>query len=122
MPFSEFALLPLANVRELRLGYYYKSQWSHTEVLNPSFFPVLEVFAVTCKTGLSLLLSPLLSNPLSFLSLYTLEFLDCGISGAFMEELTRFASTRKNATTTSAWLRRVVIIESQGSFPTATSI
>ena len=121
IPFSEFALLPVANVRELHLGYH-KSQWSHTEVFNPSFFPALEVFVITCKTWLSHLLSPLLSNPSFPPSLKTLVFLDCDISAAFMEELTRFASSRKNTTTTSTWLRYVIIIEPQCSFLTTTSI
>jgi hypothetical protein len=117
-PFVEFPLLPLTNVREFHLKQVYGSKWG---TFDPPFLPALETFAVHCKTGASgHLLSLLFSNPSFSPSLKTLAFLNCTLSGDFMEALTRFASDRKN--TTSAWLRRVVIVDSRGKLPTEASI
>jgi len=119
--FTEFPLLPLANVREFRL--IHRRSWK-TPHLSPmthhlSFFPSLETLAVECETSIPQL-STLLSNPSSPPSLTTLAFLNCNLSDRFMEELTRFASDRKN--TASARLHHVVIVDSGGKFPSAASI
>ena len=120
-PSVESHLLPLTSVREFRLIHPKSAQVSSRhDVFNPSFFPALEALAVACGTWASHILSNLLSNPSFPPSLKTLAFLNCNLSGDFMEELTRFASDRKN--TTSAKLRRVVIIDSQGNLPTIASI
>jgi len=115
-PFMEFPVLPLTNVRELRLV--------HSEppvVFYPSSFPALETLTIERNTDLSHLFCALLNPSLSpSPSLETLEFRDCILTEEFMEELTRFASDRRN--TTSAWLRRVVIGPRDGKFPTADSI
>jgi len=119
--FTEFPLLPLANVREFRL--IHRGSWK-TPHLSPmthhlSFFPSLETLAVECEAGIPQL-STLLSNPSSHPSLTTLAFLNCNLSNRFVEELTRFASDRKN--TASARLHHVVIVDSGGKFPSAASI
>ena len=82
--------------------------------------PALEALTIKCEHVLSPLFSTLFSNPSSSPSLKTLAFLDCTLGEDFMEELTQFASNRKNST--SAWLYRVVIINSQGSLPGIASI
>jgi len=120
-PFVGFPLLTLANVREFRL---INHELSETPRLSPithylSFFPSLKTLAVECETNTPYL-STLLSNPPSSPSLTTLAFFNCGLSESFMEELTRFASDRKN--TTSSRLHRVVIVDSGGKFPSAASI
>jgi len=66
---------------------------------------------------MSYLFSALWSNPSSCPLLKNIAFLDCDITEGFMEELTRFASDRKS--TTSVWLDRVVIVQSEGKFPSA---
>jgi hypothetical protein len=117
-PFVEFPLLPLTNVREFHLRQVFGSDWG---AFDPSFLPALETFAVDCGTGASgHLLSALFSNPSFPPSLKTLAFLNCTLSGDFMEALTQFASDRKN--TTSAWLHHVVIVNSKENLPTTASI
>ena len=117
-PFVEFPLLPLTNIRDFHLKQVHGSGW---EPFDPSFLPALETFAVDCKTGApDHLLSPLFLNPSFPPSLKTLAFLDCALSGDFMEALAQFASDRTN--TTSALLRRVVIVDSRGKLPTEASI
>ena len=121
-PFVELPVLPLANIRELRLRHR-KPEWVvslNLLALRLSFFPALETLAVECETSISYLLSALVSKPSSSPSLKTLAFLNCDLSDQFMEELTRFASNRKN--TTSARLYHVVIVDSGGKFPSAASI
>jgi len=121
-PFVEFPLLPLANVRELRLRHC--SQWSKFYPKPPTlplaFFPALETLSIEGEANILHRLSTLLSNPSSSPSLKTLAFLDCDISSQFMEELKRFASDRKN--TTSARLHHVIIVDSGGKFPSTGSI
>jgi hypothetical protein len=119
IPFVEFPRLPLTNVRRLHLD---TRSWDWiTPRPGPamfhqlSFFPVLETLTIECDTVLSHLLSPLFSNPSSSPSLKTLGFLGCNITGRFMEELTRFASDRKD--TTSARLHCVAILDRKGKFP-----
>jgi len=119
--FIEFPLLPLASVREFRL--------IHTELMGRfhpnhvmdhlSLFPSLHTLAIECKTGIPYL-PTLSSDPSSPPSLTTLAFLNCDLSEDFMEELTQFASDRKN--TSSARLHRVVIVDSGGKFPSDASI
>ena len=115
VPFEEFPVLPLTNVQELRLA--------HSEpyiVFHPSSFPALEILTIQCNTDVSLLFSTLFPNPSCFPSLKTLGFLDCDVADGFMDELTRFASDRKN--TASAWLCHVLIVQWDGKFPSAASI
>ena len=117
-----FHLLPLAHIRELRLIHSIPQYLSFPrDMFNLSFFPALETFAIACGLWLPRLLSDFLSNPSFPHSLKTLSFLNCNLSGDFMEELTQFASDRKNVTT-SAWLHRVVIVDSQENLPNAASI
>ena len=115
IPFTEFSVLPLINIRELRLVYD-----GPPITFDPSSFPVLETLTLDCITGMSRLFSTWLSDHSLFPSLKTLGFLECVITEDFMEELTRFASNRKN--TVSAWLHRVVIVHRDGVFPSAASI
>ena len=124
-PFAEFPLLPLTltTIREFRLVHR-RSERALSPlkptVFQPSFFPALETLAVNCETSVSYLFSVLFSNPSSPPSLKTLAFFDCNLTEDFMEELMRFASSRKN--TTSARLHRVVIVNSKGKLPGFASI
>jgi len=124
IPFVEFPRLPLTNVRRFHLdtlGWQVTRPPPGPRVFHHlSSFPTLETFSLKNETDLSRLLSPLLSNPSSSPSLETLAFLDCDLSKDFMEELTRFASDRKN--TTSAWLNQILIVNQEGNFPSANSI
>jgi len=124
IPFTEFPLLPLTNIRKFHLDTYawgfLQPPSSPTVFHHLSSFPSLETFAVEGNIHLSHLLSPLFSNPSSSPSLKILAFLDCIITEEFMEELIRFASNRKN--TTSAWVHRVVIVHWEGKFPSIASI
>ena len=123
IPFVEFPLLSLTDVREFRLEYHtlerHKSSLS-PPVFHPPSFPALETLAVECDTDVLYFLSALLPNPLALPSLKTLAFLNCVITEDFMEKLTRFASDRKD--TTLARLYHVVIVHEDGRFPSATSI
>ncbi|KAF9786413.1 hypothetical protein BJ322DRAFT_1059468, partial [Thelephora terrestris] len=123
IPFEEFPLLPLTNVREFRLRHRtpQRHRSSHNlPVFNPSPFPALETLAVECDIDLLQFLSTLLSKPPILPSLKTLAFLNCVITEEFMEKLTQFASDRVN--TTSARLHHVVIVHENGMFPSAASI
>lgn len=125
--FVEFPVLPsLTNIREFRFIH-------RTSLIPPpgpelshqlTSFPSIETLAIECdtecNTDLSDALSPLMSNDLDHLSLKTLAFLDCVISDEFMKKLTRFASNRKD--TFLAGLHRVVIVHTDGKFPSAASI
>jgi len=121
-PFVEFPLLPLTDIRELRLIHRMsESPWATFGAeFYISFFPALEIFATDYEEQLCYSLPTLFSDPSFPPSLKTLAFLNCDLSGGFMEELTRFASGRRN--TTSALLRRVVIIDSKGNLPSVASI
>jgi len=119
--FTEFPLLPLANIREFR---FIDHESSNASRLSPmthhlSFFPNLETLAIMRGTSIPHIFT-LLSDPSSLPSLTTLAFLNCDLSEHFMEELTRFAHDRKN--TTSAGLHRVGIVDSGGKFPSVASI
>ena len=46
--------------------------------------------------------------------------MDCNLTEDFMEELTQYASKRKD--TMSAWLYKVVIVHPDGVFPSITAI
>ena len=120
--FGEFRLLPLTNIREFRLKYRRPEGMQNLDrvVFKPSVFPALETFAIDCEIQISQFLSALLSNPSFSPSLRTLAFLNCDFSGDSLEALTRFASGRTK--TTSAWLRRVVIVDSKGNLPSIASI
>jgi len=123
-PFSELPLpfLTLANVREFHLVHRRSelAPYLKPTVFHPSFLPALETLALNCETSVSHFFSILFSNPSSSPSLKTLAFLDCNLTEDFMEELTEFASNRKN--TASARLHRVVIINPKGKFPSIASI
>ena len=110
--FLEFPLIPLTNVRELHIT-------TREPVLFPlSCFPALETLAIHCQIEIDVsdVLSALLSNPSSSPSLKTLALLHCDFTDDFMEKLTRFASSRRNAST-SAWLHRVLAVSWEGHFP-----
>ena len=124
-PEGPFAGLPPAhftNVREFR--YNWSASGPRSLESPPGFpppnLPALETLVTKYGPNLSHLFSTLFSDPSSSPSLKILAFLDCTLGEDFMEELTRFASNRKNST--SAWLYRVVIINSQGIFPRFASI
>ena len=112
---AEFSVLPLTNVRELRLAHIDPSA-----IFLPSSFPALETLTIECDTDISDLFSTLFPNPSLFPSLKTLGLLDCAITEEFMEELTQFTSSRRN--TTSAWLHRIVIVHLGVKVPTPASI
>ena len=114
-PFLELLVLPLTDVKELRLEHNDPSV-----VFHPSSLPALETLTIECGTDISYLFSALFPDPSLFPSLKTLGFSNCVITEEFMKELAQFASGRK--TTTSAWLHRVVIVHRDGNFPTAASI
>ena len=92
-PFTEFSVLPLTAVQELRLAHNDPSV-----VFHPSSFPALETLTIECNTNVSHLFSALLPDPSLFPSLRSLKFLDCVIAEEFMEELSQFASRRKSTT------------------------
>ena len=126
-------MLRLANMRELRFKCY--RSWVPSQ-LHLSSFPSLEILAVDAHdTGNFFAydddsafdlstpgspLSPVLPDPVSPPSLKTIAFLDCAITEDFMAKLTRVALDRRNHTSTS--LRRVVIVNSEGRFPSVGSI
>jgi len=123
IPFAEFPLLPLTNIREFRL--IRRTSELEEFPLNPTVFPpsslpALEALVIEREITPLQLLSTLFSNPSSSPSLKTLAFFNCDLDEGFMEALTRFASNRKN--TTSAWLYRVVVVSSKGDLPSVTSI
>ena len=125
VPFAEFPLLPLTHVREFRLIHrmpeWQTTQYAHNPlVFYQSSFPALETLAVDCETSASHLLSALFSTPSSPPSLKTLAFMDCDITDDFVGELTQYASERR--ATTSAWLYKVVIVNSDAVFPSIASI
>ena len=115
VPFTEFSVLSLANIRQLRLTHNDPSV-----VFHPSSFPALETLIIESNPDISHLFSALFPNSSSFPSLNTLGFLDCDVTDEFMEELTRFASDRKD--TTSVRLHCVVIADQDRYFPSADSI
>ena len=122
-PFVEFPLLPLIDVRELHLRHRKMkedSQPLNLLVLRPSFFPALKTLAVDCETNVSHLFSALFRDPSFPPSLKTLAFLDCNLADSFMVKLARFASSRSK--TDSVRLHRVVIVNSEGKFPSVASI
>jgi len=101
--FPEFPLLPLDNIREIRLKC--DNPWVPEE-LHRLTFPSLEVLVIS-STGSRHLDTTLFPDSIS-LSLKTLAFLNCNITESFMAALTWFASRREKHT--SASLRRVVIV------------
>ena len=124
-PFSELPKLSLsfASVREFHLVHRGPGKASsplEPLVFHPSFLPSIEAFAVNCEANVSYLLFELFSNPFSCPSLKTLAFLDCDISEDFVKGLGQFALNRM--ATSTARLGRVVIVNSKGKFPSATSV
>ena len=107
--FAEFPVLPLTDVKELRLV-----DSGPSVAFHPSPFPALEALAIKSHANLSHIFSTFFPNPSHFPSLKTLGFSNYVITEQFVEELVRFASDRKN--TTSAWLHRVVIVHSGVNF------
>lgn len=123
IPFEEFPSLPLANVREFRLRHHAPPRLRtslNPPVFNPSSFPALETLAVECDTNILHFLSALLPHPSAMPSLKTLAFFNCVITDELMEKLAQYASNR--ASTTSARLHHVVIVDEEGRFPSAASI
>ena len=121
--FVEFPLLPLTHVQEFRLVHRSPEGASHALtplVFDQSPFPALEILVVNCETSISHLLSALFSNPPSPPLLKTLAFIGCNLTEDFMEELTQYASKRKD--TTSGRLYKVVIVHPDGVFPSITAI
>ena len=121
--FTDLAVLPLANVREVRL-YYRKAKRTTTSkppVFSPSYFPALEILTVDCNADIPDVLSVFLSNSPPSPFLKTIGFLNCDLSEDFMERLAKFASERQS-TPTSTWLYRVQIVNREGAFPSAASI
>ena len=122
---TEFPLPPLTDVRVLHIRRIRRdmSEPGHmieTVAFPPSSLPALETLVIENEIALSYRLSTLFSTPSSSPSLTTLAFLDCDPTDSFMEELARFASNRKN--TASARLDRVTIVNSNGTFPSDTSV
>ena len=116
--FVEFPRLPLASIRRLHLntcGWKTPRMFPHLSSL-----PGLEMLTIERDTDLSYLLSALFSKPSLSPLLNALTFLGCIVDEEFMEELTRFASDRKN--TTSAQLHSVVILRGKGIFPSTASV
>ena len=117
-PFAEWIdcpLISLSNVREVRMTI------SNHVMFPLSHLPAIETLIIQSDIDVSRSLPDLLSNPASSPLLKTIAFLNCDLSEDFMRELTRFASIRKN-TSTSARLHRVLIIHLEGYFPSTGSI
>ena len=123
LSFADFAVLPLANVREVRLSYWkeIRPDAFKPPTFYPMYFPALETLTVDRSPDVLGVLSILLSNSPHSSSLKTIGFLNCDLSEEFMEELTKIASERRN-TPNSTWLNRVQIVHSDGAFPSAASI
>ena len=120
-PFAGLLPSHLTNVRVLRIHRAPESYPSIDPIaFHPLSLPALETLCIEREVAVSHLLFALLSDPSSSPSLKILAFLDCGLDEGFMEELARFASSRKN--TTSAWLYRVVIVNSKVELPSIASI
>ena len=116
--FTEFPLLHLNDIRSFHLKHRvpgFGQPHPTPTAFPPLSFPALETLAIEHETDVLCLLSAFFSNPSHSPSLKTLAFLDCRLDKGPMEELVRFSSDRKN--TTSAWLHRVVIVNSRGQFP-----
>ena len=123
IPFAEFPLLSLANIRRFHLDNCGREMIQSPDDLAafnhlPSF-SALETFTIEHEANLPHL-PTLLSNPSASPSLRTLAFVHCVLTEEFMGELAQFASDRKS--TASAWLHRVVIVHRDGTFPSITSI
>ena len=118
-PFASLHPPNLTNIRMFRITRPPRFLTNRI-VFPPSSLPALETFAIECEAAVSHLLSALFSNPSSSPSLRTLAFLDCDLDEGVMKELAQFASSRKN--TTSAWLHRIVIVNSKWILPTSASV
>ena len=122
-PFAKFPPSHLTDIRVLHIRR--RATKPDSDSIVPTTFPLpslpaLEALAIEREATLSDPFSALFSNPSSCPSLKTIAFLDCALDEDFMEELTRFASNRKE--TTSAWLYRVIIVNSKGRLPSVASI
>ena len=112
--FAEFPLLQLTNIKTFRLVHRVRPAEPYMNF--PRFklafplldFPNLETLAIEHEIAVPHLLSALFADPSAFPSLKTFAFLNCHLDETCMEALTKFASGRKN--TTSSWLHRVVIV------------
>ena len=71
-PFAELIVLPLTDVKELRLAHSDPSI-----VFHPSSFPALEALAIESRADMSHLFSALFPNPSLFPSLKSLGFSKC---------------------------------------------
>ena len=115
---NPFPMLPpscITDVRTFRLVRRPTRPQANDIIFSTSSLPALETLVIECEVAVSHLFSALFSDPPSSSRLKTIAFLDCNLDGDFMKELTQFAFNRKN--TTSAWLYRVVIINSKGILP-----
>ena len=124
-PFVEFSLLQLTDIKAFRLvRRALEPGEPHSNLRRITFPPlalrVVEAFTIEHELSVPHLLSALFADPSVSSSLKTLGFLDCHLDEACMEALTRFVSDRKN--TSSAWLRRIVIVSLRQNLPSAASI
>jgi len=122
-PFTELPLLHLTDVQELHLRHRGTKEGPrppNPPVFRPSFFPALRTFAVDCETNVTHLFSAVFRDPSFLPSLKTLAFLDCHLTGGFIEKLARFISKRKR--TTSVQLHRIIIVNSEGNLPSVALI
>ena len=113
--FMKFPDLNITNVQEFRFVHS-----GLPIVFHPLSFPALETFTIERDAYPSHLLFALLSNPSASPLLKTLKFWDCTLTETFMDELSQFASDRKNIA--SARLDRVVIAHRDGKLPSVDSI
>lgn len=119
--FAKLSFFSLNNVQELRIrSSDHKGYTPTSRVFEPPPFPALQTLAIENDSNISKALSTLLSSPGSCPSLKTLAFLDCDPSDDFMMSLEDFASNRRS--TTSTWLNRVLIVQSDGIFPSPDSV
>ena len=119
--FKEFPPLHFTSVRVFHIRRVRTPTLLFDRITLPlPHLPALETLVFEYGTTVPFPFSALLSDLSSSPSLKTLAFLDCGFEEGFVEKLAQFASNRKN--TISAWLHRVVIVNSKGTLPEFASI
>ena len=115
-PFEELPLLPLNNIRKLRINCL--GSWIPTK-FRLSDFPSLQVLAIDGGTSVSLR-STVLPDHTSSPLLKTIAILNCSVTEDFVAKLVQLASDRGNNNSTS--LHRVVIVDSKGRLPGVASV